>query len=151
MLSLVQLTLFPVLQGTSGQLGRDTGDTGNAWSKGSWTQKMGKKGLNYSSPWEGWVAPPLQTAELRENNVCRGHRQGASGEALGELCDEGSKLPSETRTRASANVRLADRMEKPVIMIRCNNKLFWFFSVQWQRKEKRLLKGICDILSLFLT
>lgn len=50
-----------------------------------------------------------------KNTACCGCGQGASDKASGELCSEGSKLPSKTRMRTSVCARSADRMEKPVI------------------------------------
>lgn len=61
--------------------------------------------------------------------------RGACDEALGDLCDEGSKMPSDTRMQTSVYARLADRMEKPVIYDFMQYQTFLPFPPQWQRKK----------------
>lgn len=69
-----------------------------------------------SSLLEGCIAVPISDCRAEgKNAACWGRAQGACDKALGELCDEGSKLPSETRMQTSVYARLADRMEQTVI------------------------------------
>lgn len=60
--------------------------------------------------------PPLRLrGRGKHATACWDRTWAASAQASGEPCDEGSKLPSETRMRTSVYARLADRVEKPVI------------------------------------
>lgn len=74
MLSLVQLTLLsPVLWGTRGQHGRDTGASSLAtpYQRAAGHIKRCEKRDQTAAPHcrDVW-ASPFQTAELRENTVC---------------------------------------------------------------------------------
>lgn len=103
--------------GTCGQLGTDTGASSLATpsQRAVGHRKMGKKGLEYSSPLEGWVVIPVWGCRAHGKRCVQRLQAGNLWQGFRRALWWGKQAAFWARTRASANVRLADRMEKPII------------------------------------